>query len=93
MTTKSQMAKLLGSLYLDRENGWVAGVCAGLAERLDIDLNVLRIVTVAAAWFATFPVVVVYGAAAFLLKDRPLESKNPSGEREFWRTGSHRRSF
>ena len=93
MTTKSQFARLLRSLYLDRDNGWVAGVCAGLADRFDVEVNVLRALTAAAAWFALVPVVMLYGLAAFVLSDKPLATKDPRQEREFWRSSNHRRSF
>ncbi|MEL6302631.1 MAG: PspC domain-containing protein [Pseudomonadota bacterium] len=93
MTTRTQIFKLLRSLYLDRENAWMAGVCAGLADRFDVDVNILRALTAAAAWFMTLPVVMLYALAAFLLSDKPLEPRNPRDERNFWRTRNHHRSF
>ncbi|MEM7611257.1 MAG: PspC domain-containing protein [Pseudomonadota bacterium] len=75
----------LSGLYLDRENGWLFGVCAGMADRFDIDLNVLRLVVLAGAIFVTMPTVVAYGLAAWLLQDRPLQPRDPAHERAFWR--------
>ena len=41
-------------LYLDTENKKIAGVCAGLAEYLDIDVNVVRIIFLVALICASF---------------------------------------
>ena len=58
-----------------------------------VDVNVLRALTAAAAWFMTLPVVMLYALAAFLLTDKPLEPRNPRDERSFWRTRNHHRSY
>ena len=93
MSTRDRIGSLLRGLYVDRDNGWIAGVCAGMAHRFDVDINVLRIVTAACAWFATVPTALLYGLAAVLLEDRPLVAEDPAREREFWRSGSRRRSY
>ena len=76
-------------LYLDRDNAWLFGVCAGVADFFDIDLTVLRAITVLMAIFFTFPMIVIYGLAAMLLRDKPLRPVDPRHEREFWRRADH----
>ena len=75
----------LGGLYRDRENGWLFGVCAGIAARFDIDLNVLRLLVAVSALFLTIPTLLAYGLAALVLEDRPLLPRDPDHERDFWR--------
>ena len=36
----------LQGLYRDRENGWIFGVCAGLAEYFGLDPTVVRVASV-----------------------------------------------
>ncbi len=91
--SRNRHRMLLGGLYLDRENGWLFGVCAGLADRFDIDLNVLRILVVVGGVFVTLPTLVAYGLAAWILNDRPLQPRSPAEEREFWRTNRGNRSY
>ncbi len=83
----------LGGLYLDRENGWLFGVCAGIAERFDIDLNVLRLLVALSAVFFTLATIVVYGLAAYVLEDRPLTPRDPDHERDFWRNHRNNGSY
>jgi phage shock protein C len=47
------------SFTLDRRNGKIMGVCAGLAERTGVDAVVLRIGVVLLTLFALGPVAVV----------------------------------
>lgn len=77
--------RYLSGLYLDRENGWIFGVAAGLADRLDIDVNITRIIWVLGLIFMSMPTLIIYGLAAALLSDRPLSPRDPDRERDFWR--------
>ena len=43
---RNDYRRYLSGLYLDRENGWAFGVCAGIADRFNVDLNIVRIVAV-----------------------------------------------
>ncbi|MEO1595730.1 MAG: PspC domain-containing protein [Pseudomonadota bacterium] len=83
----------LGGLYLDRENAWLFGVCAGIAERFGIDLNVLRLLVGLSALFLTLPTLLAYGLAAYVLEDRPLTSRDPDHERDFWRNHGNNGSY
>ena len=77
--------RYLSGLYRDRENGWVYGVCAGIADRFEIDATVVRIIFVLGGIFMTMFTLIVYALGAALLSDRPLSSRHPDREREFWR--------
>jgi len=90
---KRWLQQELGGLYLDRENGWLFGVCAGMAERFGFDLNVLRLLVALAAFFMTMPTLVAYGLAAFVLEDRPLTPRDPDHERDFWRNHRNNGSY
>jgi len=56
-------------LNLDQDNGWILGVCAGLANYLKTDYAVVRVATVVAALFAPKIVVATY-LVAWLVLDR-----------------------
>ena len=90
---KRDLQEALGGLYLGRENGWFFGVCAGIADRFDIDLNVLRLLVGIAGVIMTMPTIIAYALAAFVLNDRPLTPKHPDRERDFWRTERNERSY
>ena len=90
---KRDYRRYLSGLYLDRENGWVFGVCAGIADRFGVDLNIVRIVTCLLLVFFTMPTAITYALAAALLSDRPLSMSDPDREREFWRSNHSNRSY
>ena len=71
-------------LYRDSENGWVFGVCAGLADLFQVNVVGVRVLTVVVAWFVTLPTVIVYVALGVLLRDRPLRYQGSTDERHFW---------
>ena len=45
----------LRGLYRDRENGWIFGVCAGLAEFGNFNVSTVRIIAVICPM--TFPII------------------------------------
>ena len=57
---------------LDKENGWILGVCAGLASYLRLDSAIVRVgVTIAALFFPKI-VIASYLVAWLVLDDRSL---------------------
>ncbi len=52
------MEKHRAPFRIDRENGKVLGVCAGIAEHFDVDVTLVR-VGMAVSAFVTFPMVVL----------------------------------
>ena len=80
----------LHGLYRDRENGWIFGVCAGLAEYLNVRTALVRLVAFEALLLFFWPAVVVYLAAALLFRAKPLTWAGSCREYEFWRRhGGH----
>lgn len=79
--------------YLDRDNSWLFGVCAGIADRFRVDITMVRLITVLAGVFMTLTTVVVYGLAAWLLQERPITRPDDASERAFWREHSRNRSY
>jgi len=71
-------------LYRDRENGWIFGVCAGLAERFNLNLAAVRIVAVAALLIVFWLTIGLYLLATLLIREKPLIYSGRS-EYEFWR--------
>lgn len=80
----------LKGLYRDRENGWVFGVCAGLADRFNLNLAGVRLVALVSLLLFFWATVLIYLAAAFLIRTKPLIYSGRDNEYEFWRRrGNH----
>ena len=67
--TTSQRFRL--NLYLDKRNGWIAGVCAGIANRLGIDPAIVRVAVIVTGLFLSKLVVAAY-LVAWLVLDEQL---------------------
>ena len=79
-------------MYRDRENGWIFGVCAGLADRFNFNTGTVRIIAVISLVLFFWATALVYIGATLLLKEKPLIYSGRSQEYEFWRrTGRHDR--
>lgn len=72
-------------LYRDRENGWIFGVCAGIAEFANFRTGTVRIITVICLLLFFWPTVLIYIGATLLLRERPLIYSGRNDEYEFWR--------
>ena len=57
-------------LYRSKSNRMIAGVCAGVAEYLNIDPTVIRVIWAIASLFA-FVGVVAYIACALIIPEKP----------------------
>ncbi len=80
----------LDGLYRDRENGWLFGVCAGLADRFDFRTGSVRLIAVISLILFFWPTVLAYLAATLLLREKPLIYAGRCREYEFWRCSTHR---
>ena len=59
--------------YLDRANGRLFGVCAGIARHMGWDPTFVRVGVVLVTLLGAFPwTLIAYGAAALIAKPRPL---------------------
>lgn len=76
--------------YRDSENGWILGVCAGLADYLGLPVWAVRVTAVVLIWFFIVPAVVAYFVAALLMPEKPLRYCGPGDERSFWRAHTNR---
>lgn len=67
-------------LYRSSTDGWIAGVCAGLADYFGLNLTATRVVVAIGSFF--FPsLILVYLLLALLLKKRPTQAAdNPDGD-------------
>lgn len=71
--------------YRDRENGWIFGVCAGLADRFNLNVGAVRIIAVISLFIFFWFTAIVYIAATLLIKEKPLVYSGRRSEDEFWR--------
>ena len=58
-------------IYRDPARGWIAGVCAGIADHLEIEPILARLIAVLCLIFFVLPTIVAYVAFAMVLKPRP----------------------
>jgi phage shock protein PspC (stress-responsive transcriptional regulator) len=68
--SESGLQRLRKRFYLDRKNGWIAGVCAGAAATLHTDPAFLRVGFVLAGLFVPKVAIAVYLVAWILLDER-----------------------
>jgi phage shock protein C len=71
--------------YRDRENGWIFGVCAGLADRFNLQVGAVRILAVISLLVFFWLTAIVYIAATLLIREKPLIYSGTRSEYEFWR--------
>jgi len=70
--------------YRDRENGWIFGVCAGLADRFNLQVGTVRILAVISLLVFFWLTAAVYIAATLLIREKPLIYSGLRSEYEFW---------
>ena len=72
-------------LYRDRENGWIFGVCAGIADRFNLRLSAVRLVAVISLLVFFWATALFYILATVLIREKPLMYSGRVSEHEFWR--------
>ncbi len=75
----------LRGMYRDRENGWIFGVCAGIADFGNFRTGTVRLIAVICLLLLFWPTVLVYIGAVLLFKEKPLIYSGRLGEYDFWR--------
>lgn len=75
----------LRGFYRDRENSWVFGVCAGIAERFNFRLGTVRVIAIISLLLFFWLTVAVYFAAVILINEKPLVYGGQNTEDRFWR--------
>jgi phage shock protein C len=71
-------------LYRNRSQGWLFGVCAGIADYFGVSLLAVRLLTFVGLVFFTLPTVLAYFAAAILLPSKPVDLYRGPEEEQFW---------
>ena len=72
-------------LYKDSDNGWGCGVCAGLADRFNLNLGTFRLGAVISLLLFFWMTAAIYAGLALLLREKPLVYSGRMSESEFWR--------
>ena len=75
----------LRGLYRDRENGWIFGVCAGIAEFANFRTATVRIIAVICLLLFFWATALAYAGAVLLFREKPLIYSCRHQEYEFWR--------
>ena len=75
----------LRGFYRDRENAWIFGVCAGIADRFNFRLGMVRLIAFICLLLFTWLTAFVYIAATLLIREKPLVYSGRNTEYEFWR--------
>lgn len=74
----------LRGFYRDRENGWIFGVCAGLADRFNFRVGTVRVIALISLLLFFWLVVALYLGATLLIKEKPLVYSGRNSENDFW---------
>jgi phage shock protein C len=71
--------------YLDKKNGKVMGVCAGIADYTGFDVTLIRIMMVAAILLGGGSLIPVYFIAGWIADDQPRElAIEDRDQQKFW---------
>ncbi|MDH3350477.1 MAG: PspC domain-containing protein [Gammaproteobacteria bacterium] len=81
----------LRGMYRDRENAWIFGVCAGIADRFNFRLSTVRIIAVISLVLFFWLTAALYVGATLLIREKPLVYSGRRTEYEFWRR--HHRNY
>ncbi len=71
--------------YRDTDNAWVFGVCAGIADRFNFRLGMVRLVTIIAFLLFSWVTAITYLGAWLLVREKPLVYRGRDTEYDFWR--------
>lgn len=72
-------------IYRNTERGWIAGVCAGIADYVGTDPMLVRLAAVLCLIVFCLPTMVAYVAFALVLKRKPPALFANPAEESFWR--------
>jgi phage shock protein C len=73
-------------LYRNPRRGYVAGVCAGIADYFGMEPFLVRLAVLIGLIFFTLPLLIAYIIAALALPPRPEQLYRTADEEVFWRT-------
>ena len=72
-------------LWRDSGRGLIAGVCAGIADYIGVEPDVIRIVALAGLIFFSVPTLAAYVILALVLQPKPPALYASREEESFWR--------
>lgn len=75
----------LQGFYRDRENGWVFGVCAGIADRFNFRVGTVRVIALISLLLFFWLTAAIYLGLTLLIREKPLVYSGRRSEDEFWR--------
>ncbi len=70
--------------YRDRENGWLLGVCAGVAERFNFRVGTVRVIAILSLFLFFWITAALYLGATVLIREKPLIYSGHNSENDFW---------
>lgn len=71
--------------YLDKQNGKLMGVCAGIADYTGVDVTVVRIGTVLLTILGSGMTIIAYLAVGWIAPKKPRELRDETPEQtKFW---------
>jgi len=73
-------------LYRNPRRGWIAGVCAGIADYFGVSAGLVRLLMVISLIAFTLPTFAAYVIAALVLERRPENLQASREEEAFWRS-------
>jgi phage shock protein C len=73
-------------LYRNPRRGWIAGVCAGIADYFGVGTCLVRFLVLSSLLVFTVPTFIAYVVAAFVLERRPETMQASREEEAFWRS-------
>jgi phage shock protein C len=73
-------------LYRNPKRGWIAGVCAGLADYFGVGTCLVRFLVLVSLVVFTVPTLIAYVVAGFVLERRPETMHATREEEAFWRS-------
>ncbi len=79
----------LRGFYRDRENGWIFGVCAGIADRFNFHVATVRIIALISLLLFFWLTAATYVGATLLIREKPLVYSGHQSEFDFWRRNRH----
>ncbi|WP_296718474.1 envelope stress response membrane protein PspC [Erythrobacter sp.] len=72
------------TLYRDKHNGKLMGVCSGIADYTGINVFWIRLIAVASIFVTGGPSIIAYLIAGFLLNKKPPYLYRDESEQKYW---------
>lgn len=72
------------TLYRDKHNGKLMGVCAGIADYTGVDVFWIRLIAIGSLFITSGSSIFAYFIAGFLLNKKPPYLYRDEGEQKYW---------